>query len=152
MSRRMRVGVVFTLVAVGSFLVATHGAVAKEKKKPDGTVKLSGGSVAAGIGFSWGSGELTYKGKKYPFSIDGISVGSVGISNADATGKVYHLKKLEDFNGNYTSAAAGATVAGGASAATMKNQNGVVIDLVSTTRGVKLTLAVSGVKIELKNE
>lgn len=31
------------------------------KKAPDGRVKFSGGSVAAGIGYTWGSGTLTYK-------------------------------------------------------------------------------------------
>ena len=32
----------------------------------------------------------------------------------------------------------------------MKNQNGVVIDLVSTTEGVNLKLAVEGVKLTLE--
>ena len=40
-------------------------------------------------------------------------------------------------------------MAGGAGALTMKNQNGVVIDLVSMTRGANLKLAVEGVKITL---
>ena len=48
---------------------------------------------------------------------------------------MYNLKKLEDFNGNYTAACAEGTLAGGAGALTMKDQNGVVIDLVSTTSG-----------------
>jgi len=30
----------------------------------------------------------------------------VGISKATSSGKVYNLKKLEDFNGNYTAASA----------------------------------------------
>jgi hypothetical protein len=67
-----------------------------------------------------------------------------------ASGKVYNLKKLEDFNGNYTAAGAGATLAGGASALTMKNQNGVKINLVATTQGVKLTLGAGGVKMQIK--
>ena len=57
---------------------------------------------------------------------------------------------LEDFNGNYTAVSAGRTIAGGGSAASMKNQQGVVINMVSTTRGLKLKLAVDGVKIQLK--
>jgi len=45
---------------------------------------------------------------------------------------------------------AGTTVAGGAGAAAMRNQNGVVMNLVATTRGLNFDLGVDGVKIELK--
>ena len=55
------------------FLLTTNGAQAKEKA--DATVRLSAGSVAAGIGFSWGSGTLHYKGKNYHFTIDGALCG-----------------------------------------------------------------------------
>ena len=66
----------------------------------DALIEFSGGSVAAGIGFSWGSGTLTQAGKTYSLKIDGLSVGSVGITKASAYGKVYRLKKLSDINGN----------------------------------------------------
>ena len=148
----MRRAMVGLILIVGLALVS-NVASAKEKKHtehPDGTISLSTGSVAAGIGFSWGSGVLTFHGKKYPFKVDGLSVGSVGVSKATASGSVYHLTKLEDFNGNYTAGSAGATVAGGGSVTAMQNQQGVVIKLRSTTRGLKLTLAVDGVKIALK--
>lgn len=141
---RLAIGV----VAVCGLLLITNSAQAKEK--PDATVRLSTGSVAAGIGYSWGSGTLHYKGKNYPFSIDGISVGDVGVTKAEATGKVYNLHKLEDFAGNYTAASAGATLGGGGSASTMQNQSGVKMTLLSTTRGLKLKLAVDGVKVALK--
>jgi hypothetical protein len=117
---------------------------------PDGTVKISSGSVAAGVGFSWGSGVLTYQGKEHPFSVSGLSVADVGISQAEASGSVYHLKKLEDFNGNYTGVSAGATVAGGGGGMALRNQNGVVVNLAGTTQGLKFKLGVDGVKITLK--
>jgi hypothetical protein len=145
----MRVFRVASGVAAICGLLLLHSP-AQAKEKADATIRLSSGSVAVGIGFSWGSGTLHYKGKDYPFSVDGVSVGDVGVSKAEAVGNVYHLKKLEDFNGNYTAASAGATVAGGGSASTMENQNGVKINIHSTTRGLKLKLAVDGVKIQLK--
>ena len=123
---------------------------AAQDKTPDATIELKGGSVAVGIGFSWGSGTLTYKGNTYPVSVDGLSVGSVGISDAAASGNVYNLKNLTDFNGNYTAASAGAAVGGGGGVTTMKNQNGVTINLTSTTQGVKFTLAASGVNLKIK--
>jgi len=139
------------LTALCGLLLITATVQAKEKsEKPDATVRLSTGSVAVGIGYSWGSGVLHFKGKSYPFTISGVSVGDLGVSKAEASGSVYHLAKLDDFNGNYTAAAAGATIGGGGSAAAMQNQNGVKINLVSTTRGLKLKLAAEGVKIQLK--
>jgi len=137
-----------TLVAVTSLVVA-GGFAGAQSKKPDATVELSGGSVAAGIGFSWGSGTLTYKGQKYPVKVEGLSVGEVGISRATARGDVFDLKKAEDFSGNYTAAGAGATVGGGAGATIMKNQNGVVIEMKSTTQGASLKLAASGIRLTL---
>src|SRR5262245_54676674 len=141
-------------LALGLMVAATLSlplstALAKAKA-PDATLQLSEGSVAAGLGFSWGGGTLTFRGKRYPVSVDGLSVGSVGISRATASGSVFNLKKLEDFNGTYTAVGAGATVAGGGSVATMRNQNGVRVTLRSTSRGIKFTLGASGVSMNIK--
>ena len=123
---------------------------AQAAAKPDATIRISSGSVAAGIGWSWGKGTLTYKGKDYPISVKGLSLGKVGITKATASGEVYHLKTLKDFDGNYTAAGAGITLAGGRSAVTMSNQNGVRVRLISTNRGVDLTLGGAGVDLRLK--
>jgi hypothetical protein len=126
-------------------------ASAKGKKaSPDATIELKAGSVAAGVGLSWGSGTLHYKGKPYPISVTGLDVGSVGASEITATGKVYHLTKLEDLAGNYAAVEAGATVGGGGGTLAMKNQNGVVVKVVATTRGLKFTIGASGVSVALK--
>ena len=119
-------------------------------EKPDATIRISSGSVAVGIGWSWGNGTLTYKGKDYPISVKGLSIGKVGITGATASGEVYHLKTLKDFDGNYTAAGAGMTLAGGRSAVTMSNQNGVRVRVISTTRGVDLTLGGGGVDLKIK--
>jgi len=138
-----------TVVSLILFLCLSGLAIAQDKQ-PDATLQLTEGQVGIGIGYSWGSGTLTYKGKEYPVKVDGLSVIDVGITRAKAAGKVYNLKKLEDFNGNYTAATAEGTLGGGAGATTMKNQNGVVIDLVTTTQGINLKLAPSGVNLRLK--
>jgi hypothetical protein len=41
-------------------------------------------------------------------------------------------------------------VAGGGSVVSMRNQNGVTIDLVATTQGLKVTLGGGGVDLKLK--
>jgi hypothetical protein len=139
-----------TGLLVVAALSLTLTAARAEDKAPDATIRLSGGSVAAGIGFSWGSGTLTYQGKEYPLDVKGLSVGDVGATKIEASGKVYNLKSLADFDGNYTGVGAGATVAGGGSVTTMKNQNGVTVDLVSTTQGVKFALGGAGVDMKVK--
>ena len=66
--------------------------------------------------------------------------------------RLNHLKKLEDFNGQFASVSAGATVAGGGGVATMKNANGVVMNLKETTRGLALNVGPDGVKVELEKK
>jgi hypothetical protein len=145
---RRAIGVMFLTV---TFLLGTHLAEARVRKASgaDATIQFSGGSVAAGIGYSWGSGTLRYRGKSYPIKVDGLSVGDVGATSVNAAGTVYHLSKLEDFPGTYVAAAAGAAAGGGGSIAEMKNENGVVIKARSTTTGLKLKLGVDGVKISM---
>jgi len=130
--------------------VITGFTQAAKQERPDATLKLSGGSVAAGIGFSWGSGILTYKGKEYPVKVNGLSLGKVGISGATATGEVYNLNHLHDFDGHYNAADVGMTIAGGGTAAAMKNQNGVRVIINSTNRGLDVTIGGSGVDMKLK--
>ncbi len=118
--------------------------------QPDGTVSLKGGSVAAGIGYTWGHGDLTYEGS-HEFSIKGVSVVDVGATNFTASGSVYNLKKLADFTGNYVAAGAGITVAGGGTAVYLKNEHGVVIKLIATDVGLKFKLSADGVHVALKS-
>ncbi len=138
------------LLVLGMITGFAHPAKAE---KPDATLRLSGGSLAAGIGFSWGKGTLTYKGKDYPVSVNGLSLGKVGINSASAYGEVYNLKKLQDFNGHYHAGGAGrrgVTLASGQSATAMTNQAGVTVLLSSTQRGVDVTLGGAGVDMQLK--
>ena len=140
------------LAAVGLFavsLVAGTSAIWAQGATT-GKVTLASKSVAVGVGVSWGDGVLEYRGKKYPFTVEGLSVVDLGVSKVTARGDVKNLKKIEDFEGNYTAAGAGAAAGGGAGAAALKNQNGVEMELVATTQGVKLALAGAGVSIKLK--
>ena len=105
---------VISLLVVSLFVFSGTPVFAQSKENVglpwDALIEFSGGSVAAGIGFSWGSGTLTQAGKTYSLKIDGLSVGSVGITKASAYGKVYRLKKLSDINGTYAAIGTGATV------------------------------------------
>jgi len=135
-------------MAVAALGLALTAAEAKSRT-PNATLRLTGGSVAAGVGVDWGRGTLTYQGKRYPVAVKGLSVGDVGVTSIEASGKVFNLKKLSDFDGNYTAVDAGLTAAGGAGVAAMKNQNGVTVELVSTTRGVDIALGGAGVDMKI---
>ena len=142
--RRMRV------LMMAAALVCAVSVARADDEKPDATLKLSGGSFALGIGVSWGSGTLTYQGKDYPISVTGLTLGSIGATSLEAEGRVYHLSKLEDFDGNYAAVAADVTGGKGASVLTMKNPKGVKVNMGATTKGVKLTLGAGGVDMKIK--
>lgn len=136
------------LLVIG--LVMGGMAFAGDAKKPDATLKLEEGQVAAGIGWNWGKGALNLQGKDYPFKVRGLSVGDVGISEAKAEGKVYNLKSIADFDGTYAAASAEATMVEGAGAVVMKNEKDVEIHLMPKTEGVNLKLAAEGVHLTLE--
>ena len=134
------------------FLVTAFAiyAVAAEKATPSGKVSLSTTSIAAGVGVSWGDGKLTFKGKDYPFSVDGLSLVDWGISKAQANGDVYNLTDVSKFGGTYLAAEAGLTLAGGMGGMVLRNSDGVILHLRSTSRGARLQLGTSGLTIRMK--
>ena len=140
-----RIGI--CVLAAGVLFVA---GIASSQDTPSGTVSVESKTVAVGIGVSWGDGKLSYQGKEYPFSLNGLSVVDLGISKVTAVGEVFNLKKVGDFSGNYVAAQAGAALGAGAGAVVMKNQNGVVMKLTGTGQGAQLTLAGKGVDVKLK--
>ena len=119
--------------------------------EPDATVELSGGAIAVGIGYEWGHGDVTYQGQKHHFKLSGLSIVDVGAANLSTTGVVYNLKSLQDLNGHYVAASAGLTIAGGGSAEYLKNEHGVVIKLLSTSKGLRFNLSANGMKVQLEN-
>jgi len=118
--------------------------------KVSGTITLESTSVAAGIGVTWGHGMLTmYDGSTHKFKVKGLSVVDLGIAKISATGEVFNLVEAKDLNGTFIAGEAGFAFIEGGSAAAMQNGNGVVMQLTSTQKGVKMTLAPGGLKVNL---
>ncbi len=139
------------LLIVGSMLLVSMTRAAAEER--DGTVRITDRSVAPAVGLTWGDGVLTYKGKEYPFTFNASGLSreiDVRITAAGLSGEVFNLKSLEDFNGNYMGISEEAT--GEVTRATIKNQGGVIINIVAKTPGAKFSLGADGLKIELKKE
>lgn len=144
--KRKCVWLSFILIAA---MICAPTAMASSEE-PSGTVSIELKSVAVGVGGTWGTGVLTFQGKEYKFKMNGFSVIDVGISTVSAIGEVYNLKSVSDFPGTYSAAEAGIAIGAGVGAQTMKNQNGVVLNLKSTKTGIKFKLAPEGVKIEMQ--
>jgi hypothetical protein len=138
-----------SLALLGALLIVAGTVAAADQ--PSGKISLDASSIAVGIGAQWGDGTLMLNnGKQYKFTVRGLEVGGVGFSDVHATGEVYNLHNLADFNGVYVAAEANATVGSGTGAQTMRNEHGIVIKLSSAQTGVKLTLAGEGMRLALK--
>lgn len=121
-----------------------------EDRKPDATLDLAMGSAAIVLGYTWGSGTLTFQDKKHPVHVAGFSLLALGLSQATATGEVFNLTKLEDFSGTFMAASIEGTFGAGGGATAMRNQNGVVIHLFMTTQGLNVKVTPEGVRLSIK--
>ena len=109
---------------------------------------LSAGFI---FGASGGSGVLVFEGHQYPLSIGGISAGAtIGASGTDLVGTASHLRTPADINGVYTAIGAGLAVAGGRSAAQLRNANGVLLRLHGRQVGFMFSIDLSGMVISLQ--
>lgn len=142
-----KTGIFIGLALAAFLLVAVTPGLARGPYYPVGTVSINMTSVAAGVGYSSGSGTLRFRGKTYLFKIDGLSVGNVGISSINAVGNVYNMSNVSQFPGNYAALGAGITLAGGVAGLKMQNQSGVIINLYAVQQGVQLNIGPQGFKI-----
>jgi hypothetical protein len=141
-----------SLIVVSLLSVMATFAQETKTPTPSGTVTLSSQSIAVGIGINWGTGILTLDGKEHPFSIKGLSVMDLGVSEASVKGEVYHLNKVSDFAGKYAAIEGGFALGKGEAEVIMKNTKGVVMKLQATTKGIQLTLGGKGLSIKLQEK
>jgi hypothetical protein len=124
-----------------------------DEKSPAGLVKLHFKSVGVGVGGSSGEGVLSFQGKEYPIAISGVNIGDLGVSQFQGAGKVYDLKSIADFSGNYVATQAGFAVRGGQSSLSMRNAKGVTVVILQDQgkeSGTRLSLGPSGVTLKIK--
>ena len=124
-----------------------------EERVPDALVTLNFKSVGVGVGGSSGDGILSYQGKDYPLVISGINIADVGVSQFQGAGKVYDLKNVADFSGNYAAAQAAFAIRGGQTALSMRNAKGVTIVILQDQgkeAGTRLSLGPSGITLKVK--
>ena len=103
------------------------------------------------VGVGGGEGVLLLHGKKYPFTVSGMSVGfTIGASTTKFVGRALNLRGPQSIEGSYAAGGAGGAVAAGAGAVQLQNGNGVILQLSGPKVGAEVSAAVGGVTIRLK--
>jgi hypothetical protein len=103
------------------------------------------------VGVGGGEGVLLLHGKKYPFTVSGMSVGfTIGASTTKFVGHALNLRGPASIEGSYAAGGAGGAVAAGAGAVQLQNGNGVILQLSGPKVGAEVSAAVGGVTIRLK--
>lgn len=141
-------------LTVGAVLIASlatfvgSGPLARADTGQVAVVFTKGGFV---VGVGGGEGVLLYRGKKYPFTVSGMSVGlTVGASTTKYVGRALNLRGPQSIEGSYAVGGAGGAVAAGAGAVQLQNANGVILQLSGPKIGAEVSAAVGGVTIRLK--
>ena len=116
---------------------------------PDATASFDAKQLRLIFGGAEGKGVLHFKGKDYPFTMTGVTVGGVGYTEAHGTANIYNLKKIEDFPGQYQGIGAGAAAGPSKGGNTFQSMKEVVITTKSKGEGAALNLGVSSVTIKL---
>jgi hypothetical protein len=103
------------------------------------------------VGVGGGQGVLTFRGKHYPFTVSGMSVGlTVGASTTKFMGRALNLRSPGDLAGSYAVAGAGGAIAAGAGGVQLQNANGVILQLSGPKVGAEVSAAVGGVTIVMQ--
>ena len=103
------------------------------------------------VGVGGGEGVLVLRGKRYPFTVSGMSVGfTIGASTTKFVGRALNLKGPASIEGTYGTIGAGGAVAAGAGGVQLQNANGVILQLSGPKVGAEVSAAVGGVTVRLK--
>ena len=103
------------------------------------------------VGVGGGEGVLTLRGRHYPFTVSGMSVGfTIGASTTRMVGRALNLRGPASIQGTYSAIGAGGALAAGAGGVQLQNANGVILQLSGPRVGAELSAAVGGVTVRLK--
>lgn len=143
LSSRVRAALIAVLALAGLGLASTAEAAS-------GRIAfdvIKGGWFVGGQG---GKGVLTFKGRRYPITIGGISAGLVfGGSLTRFHGVVRNIWSPYDVAGVYGAAGAGGAAIVGAQVLTMRNEKGAILELHGRQVGLQLNVDLSGLAISI---
>ena len=130
--------------------LVTSTCAASPSHAVSGSVRVTVAKAALVVGAGSGRGVLTFRHRKYPFTVQGLSLGvTAGASINRLAGRADHINELSDFSGAYSMVGAGAALVGGVSGVQLKNDKGVIITLQGAKIGVEASANISTVVITL---
>jgi hypothetical protein len=143
--KKLGINVALIALLVG---VAGFGTSSRAETGHVAVVFTKGGFI---VGVGGGEGVLVLRGRRYPFTVSGMSVGfTIGASTTRFVGRALHLRGPASIEGTYTAIGAGGAVAAGAGGVQLQNGNGVILQLSGPKVGAEVSAAVGGVTIRLK--
>ena len=143
--RRFAIPTVFVALLAG---VAGFSTPSRAETGQVGVIFTKGGFI---VGVGGGEGVLILRGKRYPFTVSGMSVGfTIGASTTKLVGRAINLRGPASIEGSYAVAGAGGAIAAGAGGVQLQNGNGVILQLSGPKVGAEVSAAVGGVTIRLK--
>ena len=92
-----------------------------------------------------GSGTLHFKGRRYPLTVGGVSLGPFGAARVDLVGRAYNLQSAANIHGIYSKV----SEAGRPGTFRLRNWQGVVLEL-RGRGGAKPPADLSGLQISLR--
>ena len=137
-------------VALVALLVGVAG-ISTPSRAETGQVAVvftKGGFI---VGVGGGEGLLIFRGKRYPFTVSGMSVGfTIGASTTKFVGRALNMRGPGSIEGTYSAIGAGGALAAGAGGVQLQNANGVILQLSGPKIGAEVSAAVAGVTVRLK--
>jgi hypothetical protein len=136
------------IALLGMLGVMVAGTPSRAETGQVAVVFTKGGFI---VGVGGGEGVLVFRGKRYPFTVSGMSLGfTIGASTAKFVGRALNLRGPASIEGTYSAIGAGGALAAGAGGVQLQNANGVILQLSGPRVGVEVSAAVAGVTIRLK--
>jgi hypothetical protein len=121
-----------------------------DEVEPVGSFRAAATTVAAGLGVTRGRGTLRFQGESRGFRVEGLDVVDLGVAQLVATGEVFGLRDVRDFEGTYVAGGASAVLIGGAGGLIAQNEHGVVVRVRARAEGMRLRLGPSGMRVQLE--
>jgi hypothetical protein len=143
-----------TAVLFAAIIAATSSyAEAQTPAAPPAAARVSISQVQLALvgSAAVGGGTLHFKGRNYPFTINGLGVGGLGVSKLEATGAVYQLARISDLEGVYGQVHVGWALANqGGGRLWLENDKGVILRLRTKRQGLMLAVGADAVRIRLR--
>jgi hypothetical protein len=137
------------VIALSALLVSASLVTPGRAETGQVRVVFTKGGLIVGVG--GGRGVLTFRGRNYPFTVSGMSIGAtIGASTSKLTGRALNLRSPGDLAGSYSAVGAGGAFAAGAGGVQLQNGNGVVLQLSGAKVGLELSASLAGVTISMQ--